>query len=361
MNKQLLFFCPNVLNDGLKTTLDIYLKYFSKYFDVCLITNTPENKFLKNFNKKIKVINPKIKFLNSNNFLNIIFCTFLVLKNINKNSIVFSMHNHLLLLLSKYFVKNLKVILRTPNAIMNNKKNIEYRYLKKQVLFNNLFINLYKNSDLIVTFSKKNQLYLAKKLQRKNVIHIYNYFKKNSGKKKIKKIYNIFFVGTLSFIKNPKFFLNNCIELLKKKKIKIHIVGDGPDKKELLEISKNFQKDIVFYNHVDRPFKKLSKNMDLVCITSRYDGTPNVLGEAMSYNIPCVAPKEVGLCNILLDSGKFGYLYSAENNKSFKNKVLFALKNYKTSITKAQHGHNSLERFNLKNTLGKLRKEINKI
>ena len=26
MNKQLLFFCPNVLNDGLKTTLDIYLK-----------------------------------------------------------------------------------------------------------------------------------------------------------------------------------------------------------------------------------------------------------------------------------------------------------------------------------------------
>ena len=361
MNKQLLFFCPNVLNDGLKTTLDIYLKYFSKYFDVCLVTNTPENKFFKSFNKKIKVINPKIKFLNSYNFLNIIFCTFLVLKNINKNSVVFSMHNHLLLLLSKYFVKNLKVILRTPNAIMNNKKNIEYRYLKKQVLFNNLFINLYKNSDLIVTFSKKNQLYLTKKLQRKNVIHIYNYFKKNSGKKKIKIIYNIFFVGTLSFIKNPKFFLNNCIELLKKKKIKIHIVGDGPDKKELLEISKNFQKDIVFHNHVDEPFKKLSKNMDLVCITSRYDGTPNVLGEAMSYNIPCVAPKEVGLCNILLDSGKFGYLYSAENNKSFKNKVLFALKNYKTSITKAQHGHNSLERFNLKNTLGKLRKEINKI
>ena len=138
-------------------------------------------------------------------------------------------------------------------------------------------------------------------------------------------------------------------------------MGDGPDKRELLEVSKNYQKDIFFYNHVDAPFKKLSKSMDLICITSRYDGTPNVLGEAMSYNIPCVAPKEVGLCNILLNNGKFGYLYNAENNKSFKKKVLYALKNYKTSIIKAQHGYNSLKRFNSKNTLGKLRKEINKI
>ena len=138
-------------------------------------------------------------------------------------------------------------------------------------------------------------------------------------------------------------------------------MGDGPDKRELLEVSKNYQQDIFFYNHVDAPFKKLSKSMDLICITSRYDGTPNVLGEAMSYNIPCVAPKEVGLCNILLNNGKFGYLYNAENNKSFKKKVLYALKNYKTSIIKAQHGYNSLKRFNSKNTLGKLRKEINKI
>ena len=85
------------------------------------------------------------------------------------------MHNHLLLLLSKYFVKNLKVILRTPNAIMNDKKNIEYRYLKKQVLFNNLFINLYKNSDLIVTFSKKNQSYLSKKIKK---LFSFNYYNK---------------------------------------------------------------------------------------------------------------------------------------------------------------------------------------
>ncbi len=361
MNKQLIFFCPNILNDGLKTTLSIYINYFSKYFDVCLITNTFNDKYIKNFNKKVKIINPKIKLISDIRFFNIIFCTFLALKKVNKNSIIFSMHNHLLLLAIKYFDKNLKIILRTPNAIMNDKKNIEYKYLKKQILFNNFLINLYKNSNLIVTFSKKIEIYLRTKLKKQNIVHINNYFKKNSGKKKTKKIYNVFFVGSLSFIKNPEFFLRNTIELLKTKKIKIHIIGDGPVKKKLKEMSKNYKKDIFFYGHVNEPFKKFSFRMDLLCVTSRYDGTPNVLGEAMSYKIPCIAPKEIGLCNILINNGKYGYLFKAENDKSFKNRILFALENYKSSIIKAELGYASLDRFNIKNTLGKLKKEIHKI
>ena len=51
-------------------------------------------------------------------------------------------------------------------------------------------------------------------------------------------------------------------------------------------MSKNYKKDIFFYGHVNEPFKKFSFRMDLLCVTSRYDGTPNVLGEAMSYKIP---------------------------------------------------------------------------
>ena len=112
---------------------------------------------------------------------------------------------------------------------------------------------------------------------------------------------------------------------------------------------------------MNEPFKKFSLKMDLLCITSRYDGTPNVLGEAMSYKIPCVAPREIGLCKILINNDKFGYLFKAENDKNFRDRILFALKNYKLSIIKAELGYNSLERFNIKNTLGKLKKEIYKI
>lgn len=361
MIKKLYFFCPNILNDGLKTTLKIYLNYFSENFEVILVTNTSKKEYLKDFNKKIKIINPKLEIINKFKFLNVIFCTFIILKNVNKSSIIFSMHNHLLLLSIKFFFKNLKIILRTPNAIMNDKKNSEYKYLKKDILFNNLFINLYNNSNLIVTFSKRNQLFLSKKLKNKKVIHINNYFQKFSGKKKIRKIYNIFFVGSLSFIKDPEFFLKNTIELLKIKEFKIHIIGEGPYKKRLLSLSNNYRKHVTFYNHVKNPFKRYSKRMDLLCITSRFDGTPNVLGEAMSYKIPCLAPKGVGLCNELLKNGKYGYLYNPEDRKSFQRKILYAIENYSLSIRKANLGYKSLDRFNEKNTLQKLKFQIEKI
>ena len=361
MNKQLIFFCPNILNDGLKTTLSIYLNYFSKYFDVYLITNTFNDKYIENFNKRVKIINPKIRLINNINFFNIIFCTFLAYKCVNKNSIIFSMHNHLLLLMIRYFDKSLKIILRTPNAIMNDKKNSEYKYLKRDILFNNLFIKLYNNSNLIVTFSKKNQLFLSNKLENKKIIHINNYFQKFSGRKKIKKIYNIFFVGSLSFIKDPEFFLRNTIQLLKIKRFKIHIIGEGPYKKRLFSLSNNYRKHVTFYNHVKNPFRKYSKRMDLLCITSRFDGTPNVLGEAMSYKIPCLAPKGVGLCNELLRYGKYGYLYNPEDSKSFQRKILYAIENYGLSIKKANLGYRSLDRFNKKNTLQKLKFQIEKI
>ena len=42
--------------------------------------------------------------------------------------------------------------------------------------------------------------------------------------------------------------------------------------------------------------------------------------------------------------------------KVLKNRILFALENYKLSIIKAELGYDSLDRFNIKNTLGKLKK-----
>ena len=53
-------------------------------------------------------------------------------------------------------------------------------------------------------------------------------------------------------------------------------------------------------------------------MTSKYDGTPNVLGEALSHGIPVVAPKNVGLANMVLKNGRYGYLYDPEKKNSFR-------------------------------------------
>ena len=82
--------------------------------------------------------------------------------------------------------------------------------------------------------------------------------------------------------------------------------------------------------------------MDLFCLTSKYDGTPNVLGEAISYKIPCIAPRSVGNVDELLGKGKFGTIYNPNNEKSFIMNVSNALKDYKSSIIKAQNAYINL-------------------
>ena len=99
----------------------------------------------------------------------------------------------------------------------------------------------------------------------------------------------------------------------------------------------------------------------MLCITSLYDGTPNVMGEAMSFGIPVLAPKNVGSTNFYLKNGKFGYLYKNENSNSFKKKILEILSDYKRAKKKAIKGYYSMSRFNKEKTLFKLLSVIKKL
>ena len=85
------------------------------------------------------------------------------------------------------------------------------------------------------------------------------------------------------------------------------------------------------------------------------------MGEAIARSIPCIAPRNVGLANLLLNNGKYGYLYKQGNNDNFKQKIIYCLKNYKKSIDKSKLALKGLERFDKKNTLKKLNTVFSKI
>ena len=359
--KKIIFFCPKVINDGLKKTLEIYINYFAKYYKVILVTNTINLKLLKKINRKIKIINPRLKFFQKINLFNNLLCSYLTLKKADKRTLIFLMDNYFLFLFFKFLRFKIKIALRTANPIFNLKNKEEIKHLRKNIFTGKFGLYFYKYADLVVTFSKSNENYLREKFKVKNVKQIFNYFPKFNGKKKVKNTHNIFFVGRLVYSKNPIFFLKNSIELLAEINMRIHIVGEGILKPILKEMSKKYDKKIFFHDFVNDPFKKYNKKMDIICITSRFDGTPNVLGEAMSYKIPCLAPKGVGLSSVLLKNGKYGYLYKAEEDLSFKEKIKYALKNYKTSIKKAEQGYISLNRFSKQNTLEKLKLALSKI
>ena len=220
---------------------------------------------------------------------------------------------------------------------------------------------LNKYADLIITFSNQNKIYLEKNIKAKNVKVVHNYFPKFTGKKKRKKIYNVFFIGRLVPDKDPVFFTKNCISLAKKINFNINIVGKGQCLDEINRICSNSKKKVKIYGYIENGLKKLNKKIDILCITSKFDGTPNVLGEAVSFKIPCLAPRNVGLSNLILSNGKSGYLYEPNSDESFQNNLYKMLSNYNLAIMKSKKAHKNLDKFNIKNTLGKLQKSIDEI
>ena len=124
---------------------------------------------------------------------------------------------------------------------------------------------------------------------------------------------------------------------------------------ELKKFSKKNNMHVNFYGFVKNPFNALKKKIDLICITSMYDGTPNVLGEAISYKIPCLAPKNVGNSNELLNYGKAGGLYKLKQISDFKNKLENILKNPRQANFKATKAYDHLELYSKENTLNKLK------
>ena len=362
MLKKIYLFCPSINDGGLEKTLSIYANFLSKHFKVSLITNTFKSVRLKTMNKNVKIINFKNQFFLKNRILNNLFCIFKTLMMNEKKLVIFSLHDHFFLCMLKFLKIKFKLIIRTQTAIINKKNKSEEKNIKKKFFLRNFITFFYKYTDLVITFSEQNKSFLKKKIKVKNVKVIYNYFPRFKSLKKKKKIYNVFFIGRLVPDKDPIFFLKNCLSLSEKTPFNIGVIGKGSCYEEIKLISKKNKKDNVkIYGYIENGLKKLNKKIDAICITSKYDGTPNVLGEAVSYNIPCLAPKGVGLSNLILLNGKGGYLYKPNSNNDFKIQLSYLLQDYSDAISRSKLAYKELKRFNYNNTLVKLKQSINEI
>ena len=361
MVNKIYLFCPSIQDGGLEKTLSVYANFLTKNFQVYLITNTFNYRRLKTLNKSVKIINFQNKFFLKNRIINNLFCIIKTLMMKENKLVIFSLHDHFFWCLLKFLRIKFKLIIRTQTAIINEKNKSEEKNIRKKFLLRNLVTSFYKYTDLVITFSEQNKLYLKKKIKVKNVKVIYNYFPRYKTIKKTKQIYNIFFVGRLVPDKDPIFFLKNCISLSKKIRFNIGIVGKGSCYKMIKTISKRNNKNIKIYGYVENGLKKLNKKIDVMCITSKYDGTPNVLGESVAYRIPCIAPKDVGLSNLILLNGRGGYLYKPGSDDDFKKKLSSILLNYNEAIRRSNKAYNKLKRFGFNNTLKKLELSINEI
>ncbi len=353
--KKLIIFMPSIEGGGVEKNLFLISGYLSnKINEVCLITAS--KKYKKKFNKKIKLILPKFNFWDKlSRKMKYFICLILLFEQIIKDrniTILCFQANIYCIILCKVF--NKKIIVRSnssPSGWSNN-------FLK-----NIIFKLVLKRADLVLV----NSIEFKKQLKDKfnvNAECIYNPLNKKEIIKKSKtkslKIFRnknklkIINVGRFVDQKDQLTMLRALNLLSKKIDFEAVLVGSGTLKNSLINyVKKNKINDkIKFINFCTNPYP-LIKQSDLLILSSKYEGLPNVLLEALALKKFIISsdcptgPKEILL------KGKGGLLFKVGNYSELEKKISYYLKNKKICKSMLNNALNKLDRFDYNKNLKK--------
>jgi L-malate glycosyltransferase len=248
---------------------------------------------------------PLLAYANKNNCL--LVCSLHGIHNLavhDKKSFIHNVIYYILQTISFIFVKNFI-------AVDNNTKQYyskKYPWAKKKIIVIPIGVDT-------VLFSPLDKRIVRNKYQL-------------SESEKI-----LIFIGRLEKEKNIPFILNSFKKV--KEEIvsaKLIIVGDGNDKALLRKyVSESKIKDVVFFgeiNNTDIP--NILNCADVFVFASLYEGSPNVIKEAIACNIPVIST-DVGDVKNVLDGVDNCYIVKRDE-KDFSKKILLVLSSKKANI-----------------------------
>ncbi|NPA82382.1 MAG: glycosyltransferase family 4 protein [Epsilonproteobacteria bacterium] len=165
---------------------------------------------------------------------------------------------------------------------------------------------LYKKPNVkkVVAVSKEIEDILKSRFNLKNTTYIHNPIVFDDNYKIKEDLSNyapfILAVGRLHPQKNFYMLINAFLDSEASKKLKLLIVGEGKDRETLEHlIEERGAKDKVFLMGRRDNIKDFYAQAKMFVLSSRYEGFPNVLAEALSFSLPCIAtdcptgPKEI--------------------------------------------------------------------
>ena len=131
-------------------------------------------------------------------------------------------------------------------------------------------------------------------------------------------------IGRLAPVKDHFFFLDVVEELSKKteRKFKVFIVGDGELKLEIENKVNQLQKqgiDIVMTSWIF-DIALFNAGMDIMCLTSKNEGTPVSLIEAQASNLPVIST-DVGGVSDIVSENETGFIISRKDKRNFIEKL----------------------------------------
>lgn len=144
-----------------------------------------------------------------------------------------------------------------------------------------------------------------------------------SEKCRINKNVTVVSVGTLYWIKNQELAINTICNLKNKGyDVSLEILGDGVDKEKLQKlIERNHAEQYVTLHGRQEHVEDYLKRADIFLSTSRTEGLPLSILEAMSCGLPIIATAVGGVVDIVRDEIN-GYLVRDNNSTELENALM---------------------------------------
>jgi len=353
MKKKIIFFMPSFEGGGVEKNVMMVANNFAlRNLDVSLITAS--NNIKNIFDKKVRFIGPKLNFWDNCSRLTkylLCICLLFIEACKNNNFYVFCFQGNILCtIFCKLF--NIKIIIRpnsSPTGWSGNSLK-KFLFSKTLKLSNKIIVNsLEFKKELKTKFNLESQC-IYNPLNKKEILKLskkkikIKFFNKNS--------INIISLGRLVDQKDHMTLLK-AINLLKKKiNLRLLIIGDGDQKKNLIKYIKNngMTNIVKIKNRVKNPFPFILKSKIMI-LSSKFEGLPNVLLEAIALNKFVISsncptgPREI------LDNGKGGMLFKVGNHIELSKKILMYKKKIKSSMKMKKYAFQRLSKFDYKKNL----------
>lgn len=152
------------------------------------------------------------------------------------------------------------------------------------------------------------------------------------------------FVGRLVPLKGVKYLLD-AIKMINKKidNVKVLIVGDGPQKRELEAlVRKNLKQNVIFTGFISKEnLPHVYPAFDIFTLPSLTEGLSNTLLEAMACGKPIITTF-VGGNSELVEHGKTGLLVQPKSSEELAEKILDLLIDSNKRVQMGQRGRDKI-------------------